>query len=79
VLSLVACQLRGVRFGTLEYVLRLESQKGNAPRRRLAHLASGYTLTVTTALVVTALLKATKDGYPQEVRPGGRDTGAMPL
>jgi hypothetical protein len=73
--SLVAWQLRGVRFGTLEYVLRLESHKGNATRLRLARLASAYTLTVTAGLVVSLLVKSTADGDPKQVRccerPGG--------
>jgi hypothetical protein len=64
----VAWQLRGVRFGTLEYVLRLESHKGNAPRLRLARLASAYTLTITALLVLCVLAKSTVDGYPKQVR-----------
>jgi hypothetical protein len=64
----VAWQLQGVRFGTLEYVLRLESNKGNAARLRLARLVSAYTLTVTSVLILVALVKAIQNLYPQEVR-----------
>jgi hypothetical protein len=55
-------QVRGVAYGTLEYILRLELNKRSLPNRMLYGFTSICVLGTTTTCVIIAAVRVAQDG-----------------
>jgi hypothetical protein len=60
-------QVRGVPYGTFEYILRLELNKRSLPNRLLYGFTSVCVLGVTTTCIIIAAVRVAQDGRSLQV------------